>query len=256
MKKILCFLLAVMLIWSCGCKNKADTESKPSKSSEKTASVPAGDENSLLTDAEWVGHDGRCENHITFNKDKFFGNNCACGEPVGFGDVTEIYSFNSKDKTIDLFDCDGEKLETAKVLFLDKNYLVIDIWDDVYVYANQKGYVQTVHEGALDHVNTDETFPCLAVLEYENNKFTVSSHNYDGDTPDLFERFELEAAEGVTFKSVSVTDDNGVVIVDDITLSESEYQYIGEYYSHGFFEFNENGQVTHITFYGEIVIQG
>lgn len=256
MKKTLCLLLAAMFILSCGCKNKADTESKPSQSAKKTASVPLGDENSLLTDAEWVGRDGRCENHITFKKDKFFSNSCACGEPVGNGDITEAYSYNSKDRNLDLFDCDGEKIETAKVLFLDKSYLVIDIWNDIYVYENENGYAQTVHEAALDHVNTEETFPCLAVLEFEDNLFTVSSHDYDGDTPDLFERFELKAAEGITFNSVSVTDDNGMVIVDDVTLPEIEYQYIGEYYTHGFFEFNQEGEVTHITFYGELIIQG
>lgn len=253
MKKILSLALALLFVFMCGCNNPFNTQSDSNGSQASTLQVET---DPLLTDAEWVGQDENCENHISFKKDGKFGNNCACGEPIGNADIIETYIYNGSDKTIDLYDGDSQKTETAKILFLDKSYLVLNVWGGVYTYANKKVTLPTVHKGATEHVNTKEILACLSVFGYENGKITVSSHDYDGDTPDLFKKFELEAAEEITFNSVSVTDDNGMVIVDDVTLPESEFQYIGDYYNYGIFEFNQEGKVTRVTFYGETVIQG
>lgn len=254
MKKLLAFLLAAMLLWLCGCVDGTDTEN--ALSTPNFQSVAAGSDNELLTNAKWVGNDDSCENRITFKKDRFFSNSCACGSPVGSGDVTEIYSYNDKEKTVELYDCDGELLETAKILFLDELYLVIDIWDSVYVYENQNGYIPAVHEEVRDEVLGEITKPCFSVLEYKDNKLLVSSYDYDGDTPDLFEKWELGAEDDISFKTVTVVDDNGSVSVERAVLNAEDYQYIGEYYTCGYFEFDQNGNVTAITFYGDTVIQG
>lgn len=214
-----------------------------------------GDRNALLTNARWVGHDDVCENRIFFGTDNSFVNNCACGEPLGMADVTEFYSYNDKDKTLDLYDSDGETLESGKILFLDESYLVVELWDDVYVYENKQGHVPTVYEKAKKCVFDEATKPCLAVLKFEDNVLTIASHDYDGDTPDLFEKWELTASEDINFMVVSVTDNKGDVQVQCFIPNEEDCRYIGEYYTCGYFEFDENGQVKSVIFYGELIIQ-
>ena len=122
MKKLLTILLAIVFVVLIGCNDSATT----SKTESGATSIKK--EEQYLINAKWVGHDGKCENSIRFNSDKSFGNSCACGEPVGDGDLTEIFKFNKDNNTIDLFDCDGELVETAKVLFLDNSYLIINVW--------------------------------------------------------------------------------------------------------------------------------
>ena len=94
-----------------------------SSQTESTA-TPLTKEEQNLVNAQWVGNDGKCENRIRFNKDKSFINSCACGDPVGDGDLVESYTYN-KDNTISLFDCDGALVETAEILFLDNTHLIL-----------------------------------------------------------------------------------------------------------------------------------
>lgn len=235
-----------------GC-NDGTTSSETESSGKAT---PLTKEEKLLIDAEWVGHDGRCENHITFKEDKFFGNSCACGEPVGDGDLSEVFSYNEKDDTIDLYDCDGELVETAKILFLDKYYLVIDVWDSVYLYENHNAVLPTAHEEVKDDVHGEITKVCLDVRDFSDGELTVTSYGYDGDTPDMFKKWKLKVSSDAVFKSVTVVDDNGNVQVENVTLTEDDYEFFGEYHTTGYFEINPQGEVTSIIFYGETVIYG
>ena len=252
MKKVLSLILAISFVFICGCNSASNTDSNPTNS---TSSTLIGEKNPLLTDADWIGQDESCENHITFKNDNSFLNSCSCGEPIGDSDLAEKYSYNSADKTIELYDSDDAVIETAKILFLDKYYLVLNVWGKTYTYANKKLSLPTVHTEAKENVDSTQSFACLSVFGYADGKITASSHDYDGDAADNFEKWQLNAASEISFDSVSVVDDNGMVIVDEIALPESEYQYIGDYYTCGFFEFNENGQVSHVTFYGETIIE-
>ena len=249
MKKLLAFLLAMVFVVFVGCNDGAT-----SSQTESTA-TPLTKEEQSLVNAQWVGNDGKCENRIRFNKDKSFINSCACGDPVGDGDLVESYTYN-KDNTISLFDCDGALVETAEILFLDKTYLIINVWDKIYTYANQKAEVPVMHEEVTKHQESTEQFACLAILEYKDNAITVASHYYDGDAKKDFKLWQLDASENITFNSVTVIDNNGAVSVENKELTQEDYQYIGEYYTHGFIEFDEEGKVHHVTIYGETTIYG
>lgn len=239
MKKIMIIFMVLVMLFVCGCGAK----------------VPTGDKSPLLTDARWKGYDGKCENTITFRVDNSFSNSCACGEPVGDADLVETYSYNKKNQTLSLYDDKAKEIESSKVLFLDECYLVVDLWDDVYVYENQKGHKCTVYDEVKKYVLDDFTKPFINVLKFEDGILTVTSHDYDGDTPDLFERWNLIVSDDVSFKEVSVTDNKGEVNAIRRVLTEEDYQYIGEYYTAGYFTFNEDGQVADVVFYGELVIQ-
>lgn len=241
MKKILSFLIVFVMLFVCGCS--------------KTAKTPKGDKSTLLTDASWVGHDGACQNRISFGANNYFLSNCSCGKTHGNSDTTRFYSYNDKEKILTLYDGDGKTVEDAKILFVDESYLVTHLWDDVYVYENKQGHVPTVYDEAKEYVLGKTTKPCLAVLKFEDGAITVASHDYDGDTPDLFKKWKMTAAKDISFRVVSVTDNKGDVKLQRSLLSEEDYGYIGEYYTSGYFEFDQNGQVKSVTFYGEQIIQ-
>ena len=242
---VICF---IMVVCFSACESAKTTSST-------SANIPTGDKNPLLTEARWEGNDGNCLNRIIFGNDSYFGNSCACGEPVGDADLTELYRYDNKDKTIELYDCDGGLVETANILYLDKTYLVINVWDKVYTYANQKGNVPTVHNELIQKQETTKTLSALSVLDYKNNKITVSSHDYDADAKNNYDVWHLDVAEDIGFSSIMVLQENGrtTIAQEEIPLKDSDF--IGVYYTYGYFEFNTKGEVSHITFYGEILNQ-
>lgn len=216
---------------------------------------PTGDKSTLLTNASWQGNDGECKTKIIFGADNYFSNSCSCNEPIGDADRAQSYTYDKENQTLSIYDSKYEKLESGRVMFLDECYLVVDLWDDVYVYENQNGHKCTVYDEVKKYVLDDFTKPFINVLKFEDGILTVTSHDYDGDTPDLFERWNLIVSDDVSFKEVSVTDNKGEVNAIRRVLTEEDYQYIGEYYTAGYFTFNEVGQVTDVVFYGETVIQ-
>ena len=218
--------------------------------------MPSGDDCDFLINADWEGTDQQCTNSITFGQDMFFGNSCACGSPVGDGDITEIFRYIAEDQSLLLYDCDEVLIEEGKVLFCDDTYLVVNLWDDTYCYQNlNTEYLPEVHEIALEVVGTEKiTKPLLYVVEASEGTLTVSSHYYDGDSKDLFTTWQLPVADGATYKSVTVNVVNDVATLDVIDLTDEDIQYIGEYYTGGYFEFNEAGEVTNIIFYGETTV--
>lgn len=254
-KKIVCVTLSLIMLMSVtACRNVENTLSDESNPSNVAMKIPVGDTNTLLTDAKWEGDDGKCINNIYFRSDNSFGNHCACGDPLGFSDETELYSYNDSDKTVDLYDCEGELLETGKILYLDETFLIIDIWDSVYTYVNQNGSVPTIHD-SFEQRDTLATQPYLYLLDLKDGLLTVSARNYDADAKDNFKLWEFKAAKDISFNSVTVYDKNGKVTVSDYELTEKDKQHLGDFYNCGYFEFNTKGEVSHITFYGEIITQ-
>ena len=218
--------------------------------------MPAGDDCDFLINASWEGKDEQCTNTIRFEEDMFFGNSCACGSPVGDGDLTEIFRYIEKDQALLLYDCDEQLIEEGKVLFCDDTYLVVNLWGDTYCYQNNDAeYLPEVHKLALDVVGTENiTKPLLFVVESGEGVLTVSSHEYDGDSKDLFTTWQIPVASDATYKSVTVNVINDKATLEVIDLTDEDAQYIGEYYTGGFFEFNEAGEVTNIIFYGETIV--
>ena len=237
MKKIALIIACLLLL--CGCAAK---ETKPDVS--------------FLTNADWTGSGQNCENSITFYEDYGFSNSCACGSPVGDGDIIDYFEYKADEKEIDLF-CDGEVLETAKILFADDMYLVIDIWDDTYIYENKDyKYFEEINETAKEETGLGSvTLPCLSLLEYENDILTVSSYDYDGDTASEFEKWKLEAVEDIIIKSVEVKIENGKESITSETVSKADFIENQEFFGSGYFEFDSEGRVTKITFYGETIIE-
>ena len=238
MKKYLLFLFLTSLL--CGCSN--------------VQKLPH-DDCDFLIDANWEGNDTQCVNVIKFKEDGGFSNWCYCGSPVGYGDICESFRYSSKDRTIFLLDDKKEIIETGKVLYVDDLYLIVDLWGRCYVYENLDMECPKPHLCALEYTKTEEmTKPCLTVLGYENGMLTVSSYDYDGDAASDFEVWTLPVSEDFSCSTVSVTVENDVVSLETAELTESDYAYLGEYYTGGYIEMNRDGEVSNIVFYGELII--
>ena len=218
--------------------------------------IPSGDDCEFLINANWEGSDQQCTNSITFGDDMFFSNSCACGSPIGSADVTEIFRYIDKDKSILLYDCEEELMEEGKVLFCDDTYLVVNLWGNTYCYENLDAkYFPEVHSSAIDVVGTENiTKPLLYVVESNEDVLTVSSYEYDGDAKDMFQTWQIPIASDAAYKSVTVNVVNDVASLEVFDLTEEDIQYIGEYYTCGYFEFNESGEVSNIIFYGETIV--
>ena len=216
----------------------------------------ASDPCDFLMNANWEGSDEQCTNTIRFRDDFTFGNSCACGSPVGDADLVELFSYDEETKTISLFETEDVLVDEGTILFCDDTYLVVNLWGDTYCYQNNDAeYIPEVHSSALDVCGTDEvTKPLLYVVESQDGVLTVSSHDYDGDSKDLFTTWQIPVASDATYKSVTVNVINDKATLEVIDLTDEDAQYIGEYYTGGFFEFNEAGEVTNIIFYGETIV--
>lgn len=139
------------------------------------------------------------------------------------------------------------------VLFKDDTYVITNGKNDVNIEI-VTSYTPKVHDAAKKYID-DVSLPCLSILKYENDVLTVSSHDYDGDAKDDFKLWKLSCADNITFNCITVVDDKGDVTVDNIVIPKEEYKYIGEYYTGGYVEFNTNGEVSCVSFYGDTVIQ-
>lgn len=141
----------------------------------------------------------------------------------------------------------------SNVLFKDNTYVIEKEENDVSVQV-VNSYVPSVHNIAKEYIDTHN--PCLYILEYNKNKLTVSSYNYDGDSEANFKLWKLDCVDHIIFKSVTIFDDNGDVTVENIEIPIEEYKYIGEYYTVGYVEFDTSGEVSSVTFYGETITEG
>lgn len=241
MKKILITALAFLML--CGCYESGRAKKKNSaKGCEKIAGI------------EWVSNTESCYNNLFFGENGEFNNYCDCGEPVGYADVIESYSYSDSKKTVTLLS-DGEAEGKGKILYCDEHYLIIDMFDEVITYTNAKKRLNEVRKCALEYTGTDDlTKAQLAVLGYEGGKLKVSQYEYDADAAADFTVWELPCAEDIKFTDVSVTVENGKETVEYNTLSKSDYEGIGEFYHNGFVEMNEDGKVSGVIFYGELII--
>ncbi len=237
-KTILISFIIILSLFMCACSN-----------------IPVGDDCQFLVNAQWQGTDEQCTNVIDFKEENGFSNWCACGSPVGNGDVVEEFRYIEKDKCILLYDSEKELVDTGKILFCDDMYLVIDLWSSVYVYENTAGFLPEVHAEAKDIIEDDgSTKPYLAVLDYEDKALTLSSYDYDGDAKDEYNVWDLPAADDVEFKSVSVMVKNDVAETDVKILSSEDIKDIGDFYTCGYVNINSDGLVEEVIFYGETIV--
>ena len=197
----------------------------------------------------------QCVNVINFKEDNGFSNWCYCGSPVGDGDVSEEFRYDASNHSILLLDCDKEIIEKGTILYVDDWYFIVDLWERCYVYENTDKERPLPHSCALEYTQTEEmTKPLLYVLDYEDGMLTVSSHDYDGDAAADFDVWTLPISEDFSCSSVSVTIDQGNESVEVVTLTEDDFEYMGEYYTGGYVEMNRDGEVASIVFYGELII--
>lgn len=240
MKKLACMLLAATML--CGCA--------PGVTSPEHAAT-------VLTAADWQGHDGTCTNTLVLETDGGFSNICACGDPVGDSDLVASYRLREDGHTIELLDADGAAVHTGEVLYVDGAYLIMRLWDRVYTYENTAGYIPAVRDSVKPLVGTDAlTKPCLTILGYDGDTLTVSAFNYDHDAAANYKVWELKADRDLTVSSVSVTVMNGEEeTIETAALDASDYAAIGENYHSGYFTLSPEGFVTDIVFYGELLIR-
>ena len=249
MKRIIAVILMMLLI--CGCSAKGDVKNK-----KQTPTIAKGDNCDFLINAKWEGNDDICPYVVTFRADGGFSNWCYCGSEVGDADLVEKYVYRASDKAILLYDSDNKNFESGKVLYVDEYFLILDLWTRVRSYENLNAERQHVYLEALEEVGNEYiTKPFLYIKEYKDNKCTVTSFNYDGDAAADFTLWQLDAVEDVTFKIVTVKDDKGTVMVDSKVLSEEDISHIGEYYTAGFCEIDDEGKIKSVVFYGELIIQ-
>jgi hypothetical protein len=145
--------------------------------------------------------------------------------------------------------------ETGKILYVDRWYLIVDLWGGVYVYENMDESRPEVALEAIELTGVEEiTKPFLTILDFDGKMFKVSSHDYDKDAASDFEVWKFAAAEDIQFTSVSVTVEDGARKVESKTLTSADIENVGEFYTVGFFAIDREGKVKSVVFYGELII--
>ena len=212
-----------------------------------------GDNCDFLINADWEYYDQNIGETIgiTFTKDGNYFYNCSCGEPIGDSDLYDEYKYNAKKNIITLYGPDDYESE-IKILYGDKFYLVLKFPEYTRVFKNEENKIQENFDETTVGLEK-ETSVLLAVLEFKNNEIKVAPLNYDGDTKEMFEEniFSIKAAENATFENVTEKFVNGKRTErTQEDLNEKDYQYFGEYYTHGYTVFNDEGLIEKIIFYG------
>ncbi|MBR6528695.1 MAG: hypothetical protein IKT62_01530 [Firmicutes bacterium] len=238
MKKIFIVLSLILLMTGC-------------------SSAPKSDPCDFLINATWEGTDSQCTNYLSFNEDMSINNRCACGDYIGYPDITDHFIYSEEERAVKLYDAEGEYMLDGKILFNDDIYLVINIWNNTYVYENMDcDYIPQVHTVAQDEVYSSfVTMPCVSILDFEDGILTVASHDYDGDAEGDFETWQIPVIEDVKCRSIDVTVINDNATKEVTYLSAEDLDRIGEDYTYGYLEFSPRGDVVRITFYGETVTQ-
>lgn len=248
-RKIVAFTAAVLVLLLGGCKAK--TEPKPDLTSK-----PAESASRLLWDADWVYYDHNIGEDllIRFGEDGSYIYRCDCGEPVGDSDIYDSYSYDPQERIITLQG--GEETEQIQVLYVDYNYLCLQFSDDTVTFRNRNtGIDDSVRECARQYIPTDAIL-CLTVLEYTDDTLKVAPFEYDADASSLWSDMitTLPVAKDVEFISVSITEEGEKLEMLAVTLPESEYVHVGEYYTGGFLKLDKAGVITGVYFYGELII--
>ncbi len=247
MKKSLILLISISMLCAC-------TPSKDNNRNENTNHTETHDIYEFLIEGNWEGHTDACTNVITFDEDQSFSNWCACGSTVGDADLYETFEYQPSDQSITLSNSYGDS-DTGKILYADKYYLIINLWNNIYFYENIHNTHSALQDCALEYVNPNNvTMPCLSILEFKDNFLSVSSHNYDRDAADNFNVWQLPVSQDVVFKNVSVTIENEQELVETNTLTENDYEHIGNFYTYAYLDMNTEGEVTNVIFYGKTLI--
>ncbi len=206
----------------------------------------------FLTEHNWI-RVGNCEEHIVFTRNGGFSYWCSCGSPVDDYDLYD--SFECNDFLITF--TGGEEKSSARVIYYDEYYLCLYLEaeeecrvfvDESYAYADYVEHdpVSFVYDGWAE----------LYILGYGENEITVAPIGYDGDAKKDFEPYirNIKLRDDAEFYSVTTVDDKGEVTTEHTKLSEEDENFIGEYYTGGFVNFDAEGNVKYIVFYGKTTI--
>lgn len=195
---------------------------------------------------------------IRFDEEGGFGYACDCGSPVDDYDLYDSYTYDSQKQIITVYSFDDTIDDVEhRLLYCDQHYLCLII-DGRYAYFinedNEPDHMP--NEAAKEYIPTNA--PLLTVISFDgdNNIVTLAPADYDGDAAADFEDriYELELSPSVGLSSVEVIDDKGEITLERKELSESDHANIEDAYSGGYVEFDNNGAVKEITFYGEVII--
>ncbi|MBR4881498.1 MAG: hypothetical protein IKU19_06155, partial [Clostridia bacterium] len=196
---------------------------------------------------------GNCEEHISFKADGGFSYWCSCGSAVDNYDLYD--SFEYKDDVITVKGCDGDA--SMKVIYYDEFYLCLylEAEGECRVFADES-YANADYTEHDPATFVNDGWAELYVLDYDGNELTLAPIGYDGDAKAEFEEYirKIKVSDDVEFYSVS-TVDNGVITTEHFKLEETDEEFIGEYYTGGFVNFDVDGDIKYVVFYGKTTIQ-
>ncbi|MBE6984105.1 MAG: hypothetical protein E7434_00560 [Ruminococcaceae bacterium] len=235
MKRILIILLTLIMLVGC------NEELKPT-------------DHDFLINGDWKGFDSDCSYAISFSENESVKISCECGDHIKESALVSKFSYQKSDHMIKLYDKHDKLLESGSILYSDHSYLIIEMWDNVFVYENQNAALTMPNEAAQHHFeNYHKVLPELTILEHADDKLTVSASDYDADAADQYEVWELPLSDEVEYLSISVTSDSESSIVDVSALSDDDIAYIGDFYNIAYLAISAEGRVTSVIFYGEVI---
>ena len=73
----------------------------------------------------------------------------------------------------------GRVEETGKILYVDRWYLIVDLWGGVYVYENMDESRPEVALEAIELTGVEElTKPFLTILDFDGKMWRLAAWNY------------------------------------------------------------------------------
>ena len=208
----------------------------------------------FLTEKSWI-RVGNCEEHIRFEEEGEFAYWCSCGSPVDDYDLYDSYSY--RDNLITMKG--GEDKTTARVIYYDESYLCLylEAEDECRVFVDES-YANADYAEHEPATFANEGWAELHILGYNDGKLKVAPVNYDGDAKKECEEYirDLSVTADIEFYSVESVDDNGDITTEHIKLNEEQISHIGEYYTGAFVNFDTEGNIRYVVFYGKTIIQG
>ncbi len=179
------------------------------------------------------------------------------GVTTDLGLYTPYFRYQASTKTIYLYDGKLECVDKGKIIYADEHYLVIDFVDDCYSYYSRADSVRLEHPHESVPTSAQEyigisfyTKPRLRIAKYGEGTISVFQCTYDQEEAAKAEVWELKLAKDCEFKSVVYS--VGSKTAEETVLEKSDYESVPAEYADGFFDFNDDGEVCSVVFYGEI----
>ena len=248
---ILFIAIAVVLSMNDG---TSDFKNESDVTTEEYAEAESYSETLFLSEHRWI-RNINCQEQITFSHDGRFSYFCSCGSPVDNYDLYD--SFEYKDGVISVMGTDDEKA-AMNVIYYDQYYLCLylEAEKECRVFVDSD-YASSPYAEQDPFYFASDNWLELHVLDYDSEYLKAAPYNYDGDAREEFKEYikELTVSDDVEFYSVTSVDNKGELTTEHFKLSEEDIEFIGEYYTGGYAQFDMEGNIRYVVFYGKTVIR-